>query len=146
MTKPRRLCWVEHTAGIVTGRTSSFHRSSWEDKLKEAGLKRIGQDDKSWIELAQDRDKWSSCVNEVMNFPAPDADRLIDCVCSDGSHAYAAGPCAHMESPWRRPPSIENSFDKTNYRSPNAHGKRASHATNICIIQALIYTQSCLPS
>jgi hypothetical protein len=34
-------------------------------------LGEIGQDGRDWIELAQDRDQWTTLVNTVMNLRVP---------------------------------------------------------------------------
>jgi hypothetical protein len=45
-------------------------RHRWEDNIK-MDLREIGIDGTNWIQLAQDRVKWQSCVNTVMNLRAP---------------------------------------------------------------------------
>jgi len=42
-------------------------RRRWENNIK-MDLKEVGCGDMDWIELAQDRDRWRSLVNAVMNF------------------------------------------------------------------------------
>jgi hypothetical protein len=46
------------------------HRLKWEDNIK-MDLQDVGWRGMNWIGLAQDRDKWRSLVNEVMNLRAP---------------------------------------------------------------------------
>jgi hypothetical protein len=42
-------------------------RCMWEDNIKMF-LGKIGWDGVDWIDLAQNRDKWSALVNAVINF------------------------------------------------------------------------------
>jgi hypothetical protein len=42
----------------------------WEDNIK-MDLREIGFEDVDWIHLAQDRDRWRSLVNTVMNLRVP---------------------------------------------------------------------------
>jgi hypothetical protein len=42
-------------------------RRRWEDNIKMA-LEEVGWWGMDWIELAQDRDRWRTVVNAVMNF------------------------------------------------------------------------------
>jgi len=41
-------------------------RRRWEDNIK-MDLKELGCGDMDWIKLAQDRDRWRTRVNAVMN-------------------------------------------------------------------------------
>jgi hypothetical protein len=45
-------------------------RRRWEDNIK-MDLKEIGIDGANWIQLAQDRILWRTCVNTVMNLRIP---------------------------------------------------------------------------
>ena len=45
-------------------------RGRWEDNTR-MDLREVGCGGVDWIELAQDRDRWRSLVNEVMNLPVP---------------------------------------------------------------------------
>jgi hypothetical protein len=45
-----------------------MHR--WEDNIK-MDLREIGFGDVDWIHRAQDRDRWWTLVNTVMNFQVP---------------------------------------------------------------------------
>jgi hypothetical protein len=45
-------------------------RRRWEDKIK-ADLQEVGCGGMDWIELAQDRNKWRTLVNAVMNLRVP---------------------------------------------------------------------------
>jgi len=45
-------------------------RHRWEDNIK-MDLQEVGCRGMSWIELAQDRDRWWALVNEVMNLRVP---------------------------------------------------------------------------
>jgi hypothetical protein len=42
----------------------------WEDNIK-MGFREIGIDGANWIQLAQDRVSWWTCVNMVMNLRVP---------------------------------------------------------------------------
>jgi hypothetical protein len=44
-------------------------RCSWEDNIN-VDLQEVGCRGMDWIELAQDRDKWRTLVNAVMNIRA----------------------------------------------------------------------------
>jgi hypothetical protein len=45
-------------------------RRRWEDNIKMA-VQEVGCGGMDWIELAQDRDRWRTIVNAVMNIWAP---------------------------------------------------------------------------
>ena len=45
-------------------------RCRWEDNIK-MDLQEVGYWGMDWIELAQDRDRWRTLVNAVMNFRVP---------------------------------------------------------------------------
>jgi hypothetical protein len=45
-------------------------RSRWEDNIK-MDLQEVGWEGMDWIELAQDRDRWRTLVNAVMNLWVP---------------------------------------------------------------------------
>ena len=45
-------------------------RSRWEDNIK-MDLQEVGCGGVDWIELAQDRDRWWTLVNAVMNLRVP---------------------------------------------------------------------------
>ena len=45
-------------------------RRRWEDNIK-MDLQEVGGGGGDWKELAQDRDRWRTLVNEVMNLPVP---------------------------------------------------------------------------
>ena len=45
-------------------------RHRWEDNIK-MDLKEVGCGGMDWIELAQDRDRWRTLVNAVMNLRVP---------------------------------------------------------------------------
>jgi len=45
-------------------------RRRWEDNIK-IDLQEVGFGDMDWIELTQDRDRWRTLVNAVMNFRVP---------------------------------------------------------------------------
>ena len=45
-------------------------RRRWEDNIKMY-LQEVGRGNMDWIELAQDRDRWRTLVNAVMNLRVP---------------------------------------------------------------------------
>jgi hypothetical protein len=45
-------------------------RRRWEDNIKR-DLQEVGGDCGKWMERAQDRDRWRTLVNTVMNFWVP---------------------------------------------------------------------------
>jgi hypothetical protein len=45
-------------------------RHRWDDNIK-MDLREIGFGDVDWINLAQDRDRWRTLVNTVMNLRVP---------------------------------------------------------------------------
>jgi hypothetical protein len=45
-------------------------RRRWEDNIK-MNLRAIWIDGANWIQLAQDRVQWRTCVNTVMNLRSP---------------------------------------------------------------------------
>jgi hypothetical protein len=83
VAKSRRMRWAGHIARmgekrgvyrILVGRPEGRRplgrpRRRWEDNI-EMDLQEVewGMD---WIELAQDRDRWGSLVNAVMNLRVP---------------------------------------------------------------------------
>jgi hypothetical protein len=46
------------------------HRRRWEDNIN-MDLMGIGIDGANWVQLAQDRVQWRTCVNTVMNLQVP---------------------------------------------------------------------------
>jgi hypothetical protein len=56
----------KHEGKRPLGRT----RYRWEDNIKME-LQELGYGSMDWIELAQDRDRWRSLVNAVMNLRVP---------------------------------------------------------------------------
>jgi hypothetical protein len=81
--KARRRRWAGHVArmGEVRGayilvvrpegrRPLGRPRRRWEDNIK-MDLREIGFGDVDWIHLAQDRDRWRTLVNTVMNLRVP---------------------------------------------------------------------------
>jgi hypothetical protein len=45
-------------------------RRRWVDNIK-MDLREVGWDDRDWIDLAQDKDRWRAYVNAVMNLRVP---------------------------------------------------------------------------
>ena len=45
-------------------------RRRWEDNIK-MDLQELGRGCMDWVEVAQDKDRWRSLVNAVMNFRVP---------------------------------------------------------------------------
>ncbi|KAJ4428247.1 hypothetical protein ANN_24264 [Periplaneta americana] len=45
-------------------------RCRWEDNIK-MDLREVGYDDREWINLAQDRDRWRAYVRATMNLQVP---------------------------------------------------------------------------
>jgi len=45
-------------------------RRKWDDNIKK-GLQDVGCGGMDWIDLAQDRDRWTEPVNAVMNLRIP---------------------------------------------------------------------------
>jgi hypothetical protein len=80
----RRMRWAGHVArngerrgvyrdlvGKPEGkRPMGRPRPRWEDNIK-MDLQEVGCGDMDWIELAQDRDRWRSLVNVVINLRVP---------------------------------------------------------------------------
>ncbi|KAJ4432949.1 hypothetical protein ANN_15206 [Periplaneta americana] len=78
--KSRRLIWAEHVARmggfkyayrVLVGRPEGKRplgrpRRRWEDNIK-MDLREVGYDDRDWINLAQDRDRWRAYVRAAMN-------------------------------------------------------------------------------
>jgi hypothetical protein len=81
--KSRRLGWARHVARmgektgayrILVGRPEGRRplgrpRRRWENNIK-MDFKDVGRG-MDWIELAQDRDRWRTLVNAVMNLRVP---------------------------------------------------------------------------
>ncbi|KAJ4433923.1 hypothetical protein ANN_16237 [Periplaneta americana] len=82
--KSRRLRWAGHVARMgesrnayrmLVGRPEGKRplgrpRRSWEDNIK-LHLREVGCDDRDWINLAQDRDRWRAYVRAAMNLRVP---------------------------------------------------------------------------
>jgi len=82
--KSRRMRWAGHVArmGERRGvyrvlvrkpegkRPLGRHRRRWEENIKR-DFQEVGCLGMDWIELAQDRDRWWTLVNAVMNLPFP---------------------------------------------------------------------------
>ncbi|KAJ4446283.1 hypothetical protein ANN_12978 [Periplaneta americana] len=82
--KSRRLRWAGHVARmgefrnayrVLVGiperkRPLGRPRRRWEDNIK-MDLSEVGYDDRDWINLAQDRDRWRAYVRMEMNLRVP---------------------------------------------------------------------------
>jgi hypothetical protein len=82
--KARRMRWAGHVArmgevrgayNILVGRPEGRRppgrpRRRWEDNVK-MDLRETGFRDVDWIHWAQDRDRWRTLVNTVMNLRVP---------------------------------------------------------------------------
>ncbi|KAJ4435933.1 hypothetical protein ANN_18555, partial [Periplaneta americana] len=82
--KSRNLRWAGHVARmgetrnayrVLVGRPEGKRplgrtRRRWEDNIK-MDLREVGYDDRDWINLAQDRDRWRACVRAAMNLRVP---------------------------------------------------------------------------
>ncbi|KAJ4442904.1 hypothetical protein ANN_04498 [Periplaneta americana] len=82
--KSRRLRWVGHVARMGESRNAyrllfgrpegkiplGRPRRRWEDNIK-MNLREVGYDDRDWINLAQDRDRWRAYVRAAMNLRVP---------------------------------------------------------------------------
>ncbi|KAJ4448438.1 hypothetical protein ANN_10454 [Periplaneta americana] len=80
--KSRRLRWAGHVARmgesrnayrVLVGRPEGKRllgrpRRRWEDKMD---LREVGYDDRDWINLTQDRDRWRAYVRAAMNLRVP---------------------------------------------------------------------------
>jgi len=83
VVKSRRMRWAEHVARMGEGRVVHTvlmgkpeekrplgrPRRKWEDNIK-MNLREVGGGG-DWMELAQDKDRWRTLVNSVMNFRVP---------------------------------------------------------------------------
>ncbi|KAJ4447285.1 hypothetical protein ANN_09289, partial [Periplaneta americana] len=83
--KSRRLRWAGHVARmgesrnayrVLVGRPEGKRplgrpRRRWEDNIK-MHLREVGYDDRDWINLAQDRDRWRAYVRAAMNLRVPE--------------------------------------------------------------------------
>ncbi|KAJ4431606.1 hypothetical protein ANN_20205 [Periplaneta americana] len=82
--KSRRLTWAGHVARMgesrnayrmLVGRPEGKRRLGrprrrWEDNIK-MDLRKVGNDDRGWINLSQDRDQWRASVRAAMNLRVP---------------------------------------------------------------------------
>ncbi|KAJ4431717.1 hypothetical protein ANN_20319 [Periplaneta americana] len=82
--KSRRLRWPGHVARmgksrnayrVLVGRPEGKRplgrpRRRWEDNIK-MDLREVGYDDRDWINLAQDRERWRAYVRAAMNLRVP---------------------------------------------------------------------------
>ncbi|KAJ4440144.1 hypothetical protein ANN_08282 [Periplaneta americana] len=82
--KSRRLRWAGHVARmgksrnayrVLVGRPEGKRslgrpRRRWEDNIK-MDLREVGYDDRDWINLAQDRDRWWAYVRAAINLQVP---------------------------------------------------------------------------
>jgi hypothetical protein len=84
MIKSRRMRWAGHVARmgeknnayrILVGnpegkRPLGRPRRRWVDNIK-IDLREVGWDDRDWVDLAEDGDRWRAYVNAVMNLRVP---------------------------------------------------------------------------
>jgi hypothetical protein len=84
MIKSRRMRWAGHAARmgerrnayrILVGKPEvkiplRKPRRRWVDNIK-MDLRQVGCNGRDWIDLAQDRDRWTAHVNAVMNLRVP---------------------------------------------------------------------------
>jgi hypothetical protein len=82
--KSRKMRWAGHVARmrdrrgvfrVLVGKPEGKRplgrpRNRWEDNIK-MDLQEVGRGVMDWIELAQDRDRWRTLVNAVMNLRVP---------------------------------------------------------------------------
>ncbi|KAJ4445713.1 hypothetical protein ANN_12398 [Periplaneta americana] len=82
--KSRRLRWAGHVARMGESRNAyrvlvrrlegkrplGRPRRRWEDNIK-MDLREVGYDDRDWINLAQDRDRWRAYMRAAMNLRVP---------------------------------------------------------------------------
>ncbi|KAJ4440878.1 hypothetical protein ANN_10725 [Periplaneta americana] len=82
--KSRRLRWAGHVArmgesrnaySVLVGRPEGKRplgrrRRRWEDNIK-MDLREVGYDNRDWINLAQNRDRWRAYVRAAMNLRVP---------------------------------------------------------------------------
>ncbi|KAJ4428633.1 hypothetical protein ANN_24678 [Periplaneta americana] len=52
-------------------------RRRWEDNIK-MDLRKVGYDDRDWINLAQDKDRWRAYESAAMNLRGPAFDQVLD--------------------------------------------------------------------
>ncbi|KAJ4428681.1 hypothetical protein ANN_25674 [Periplaneta americana] len=103
--KSRRLRWAGHVARmgesrnayrVLVGRPEGKRplgrpRRRWEDNIK-MDLREVGYDDRDWINLAQDRDRWRAYVRAAMNLRVLKA----SCDMSPGSNTESYPAFAHI--------------------------------------------------
>ncbi|KAJ4447736.1 hypothetical protein ANN_09744 [Periplaneta americana] len=100
--KSKRLRWAGHVARmgesrnayrVLVGRPEGKRplerpRRRWEDNIK-MDLREVGYDDRDWINLAQDRDRWRAYVRAAMNLRVCEEwlcfCRSVNCVISGAS-------------------------------------------------------------
>ncbi|KAJ4437409.1 hypothetical protein ANN_17553 [Periplaneta americana] len=92
----RRLRWAKHVARmgesrnayrVLVGRPEGKRplgrqRRRWEDNIK-MDLREVGYDDRDWIYLAQDRNRWRAYVRAAMNLRARAQDDAISIICKE---------------------------------------------------------------
>jgi hypothetical protein len=83
VVKSRRMKWAGHVASMVEGRgvhrmlvgKPEGKRPLGRPRRREDNIRRdreeVGGDCGNWMERAQDRDRWRTRVNPVMNFRVP---------------------------------------------------------------------------
>jgi hypothetical protein len=62
---------IEGFGGKTWGKETTWELGRrWEDNIK-IDIQEVGCGFKDWVELSQDRDRWRSLVNKVMNLRVP---------------------------------------------------------------------------
>ncbi|KAJ4448339.1 hypothetical protein ANN_10354 [Periplaneta americana] len=130
--KSRRLRWAGHVARmgesrnayrVLVGRPEGKRplgrpRRRWEDNIK-MDLREVGCDDRDWINLAQDRDRWRAYVRAAMNLRVRTA---------RAAPAAAAGACQHQEGRGYRddPGQQEDAAPEAATVPRRPHGRRCA--------------------
>ncbi|KAJ4448897.1 hypothetical protein ANN_00289 [Periplaneta americana] len=92
----KRLRWAGHVARmgesrnayrVLVGRPEGKRplgrpRRRWEDNIK-MDLREVGYDDRDWINLAQDRDRWRAYVRAAMNLRGGRVVQLVEQLATD---------------------------------------------------------------
>ncbi|KAJ4435739.1 hypothetical protein ANN_18356 [Periplaneta americana] len=73
--KARHIFFNSKANRVLVGRPEGKRplgrpRRRWEDNIK-MDLREVGYDDRDWLNLAQDRDRWRAYVRAAMNLRVP---------------------------------------------------------------------------